>query len=146
MTSMHPEAPVEGPDQKGPFSSSSVVDLIKQQQRELEEAKEVYIPIKGYEAAGLHARYGLPEGKILDDITRKIGRETKDNYYRNLYTIMDVMAHLCEGLYIVDPNNADNFLAFDPVVSGQPVGFDADLANVLGLELDNPSARQVIKK
>lgn len=140
--------PVEFEDQEAPtpFTEPSLVDLIKQDLKELSEAEDVFIPVKGYERTGLRVKYHMPEsGKELDNIARKVMREQKDTYSRNLYTAIDTMIYLCDGLY-VQPADVDEPVELDPQLTGSPVTFDETLAMIVGLDSENPTARQVVRK
>jgi hypothetical protein len=128
----HDEFGDDGPTM---FRDASLVDLLKQDLQEITENKEVFIPIVGYEKTGLAVRYRLPEnGKELDNIGRKVMREYKDQFSRNLYIGMDTMIHLCIGLYVKPPGISDEYVEFDPELEGSPVGFDYRMAAVLGMD------------
>lgn len=141
------DTPVPQLETRGPFSEASIVDLLKEEAAELANAKEVYIPLKGYKGTGLQVCYHLPErGKELDDIARKVQRENKETYYRNIYTAIDTMAWLCSGLY-VQPEGAEEPVMLDPGDTGVPVMFDARLAEIIGMDTtETPSARAVIRR
>jgi hypothetical protein len=122
------------------------MDLLQADYKELTETKEVNSPVKGYERAGLQIRYHLPErGKELDEIARKVQREFKDNYSRNITIAMDTMIHLCSGLY-VQPEGVPEPVTLDPDHDGIPVMFDEKLAGLIGFEGNVNSARQVLRK
>jgi hypothetical protein len=115
-----------------PTTEHSLVDVIRGELKELQEQKVVYIPVAGYEKSGLHARYRLPEnGKILDDIVRRVMREYKDKYSRNLYATADTIIHLCEGLYVRHPEAGEEYVELDPDEQGYPVRFDYRLAGII---------------
>lgn len=142
------DAPVGGLEEPGPFSASSIVDLIKQEQQELTEIKDVLIPIKGYEKAGLRVKYGMPEsGKVLDNIARKVMREVKDTYSRNLFITMDTMAHLEQGLYVLPPEMAlDEAVELDPEHTGMAISLTGEtFAKMVGAA-EGSSARDIIRK
>jgi hypothetical protein len=129
------------------FRDASLVDLLKQDLQEITENKEVYISVVGYEKTGLAVRYHLPEnGKELDNIGRKVMREYKDQFSRNLYIGIDTMIHLCMGLYIKPPGISEEYIELDPEMEGSPVGFDYRLAGILGMDQDGSTARLVVKK
>ena len=139
--------PVPALDSPGPFSGSSIVDLFRQEQEELASSKSVFIRVNGYEQTGLQIRYKMPgSGKELEVISSKVQRQQKDNYSRNLYTAMDTMIHLCDGLF-VQPDGVDEPVMLDPDEVGEPCGFDTTLATMLGMDLDaDITARAVVKK
>ena len=141
--------PVQGFENGGAptaFSDASIVDLLQQDMREIAETKEVYIPIKGYERSGIQVCYHLPVGgKEIADIGRKVEREFKDAYSRNLNIAIDTMIHLCSGVYCQPPGVPEPVM-LDPDDTGNPVGFDIQLAQLMGIEGEVQSARQVVRR
>lgn len=129
-------------------TNASLVDVIKGELKELQQSKEIYIAVVGYEKSGLHARYVMPEnGRILDDIARNVMRQFKDNYSRNLYGAIDTMARLCEGLYVQTPETGDEYVELDPDELGYPVKYDIRLGELINSNGSAPldSARKVIR-
>lgn len=129
-----------------PYTDPSIVDLLRQDFQELAETEDVYIPIVGWERSGLAARYVLPEsGKELDNIARKVFRETKDKYLRSVYISLDTMIHLCEGLF-VKPASVDEYVKLDPEETGNPVSFsDGDrLTSIFNWPEMPKTARQAV--
>jgi hypothetical protein len=140
--------PVQGFDKPGPFSTPSIVDMFKQEQEELASAKSVFIPVRGYEKTGLQIRYKMPgSGKELEMVVNKVNRQHRDAYSRNLYSAMDMMIHLCDGLF-VQPEGVPEPVMLDPDEVGEPCGFDTTLAQMLGMDLnsDDTTARAVVTK
>lgn len=135
----------QGP--RNPLSTPSVVDLFKAEQAELVSAKDIKIPVKGYELTGLQIQYHMPvDVKELDRIGAQIRKQYKDQFSQNLYMSMDTMIHLCDGLY-VQPDGVEEPVMLDPEEVGEPVQFDHRLAAIMGME--NPeqaTARQVVKR
>lgn len=135
-------------------ATPSYVELLRQDYKELSEAEDVLIPVQGYERVGLRVKYRMPEsGKELDAISRKVMREFKDTFSRNLYTALDTMIVLCEGLYIQPlaselelETQVTEPIPLDPELSGEAVRFDQRLAEALGLGSDIPGARQVTRR
>jgi hypothetical protein len=114
-------------------AEASIVDLLKQDLQELTEHEDAYIPVAGYENAGLQIRYRLAEsGKELDNIARRVAREYKDTYSRNLYTAVDTMVQLCMGLYVQPKDLTDQVVELDPNETGMPVLLDGHLADIFG--------------
>lgn len=152
-TKVSGDTPVQGFETNGapsddvaPFGEASVMDLLKADYEELSESRETFIQVKGYERAGLQILYHLPEnGKELDGIARKVQREFKDSYSRNLNTAIDTMIYLCSGLY-VQPTGIEKPVTLDPDHDEVPVQFDEKLAELLGFEGQVTSARQVVRK
>jgi hypothetical protein len=142
MSTTNDDLPVEG------FSpgAASIADLLKQDYNEIAEIEEVYIKVKGYDKSGLQVKYRLPEsGKELDDISRKVNREYKDTYSRNLFTAIDTMIYLCEGLY-VQPEGVEAPVMLDPQETGMPCRFDERLAVLIGMNGVESRARAVVRK
>lgn len=151
-----PDAPPVAPFSEEPAlhpveDSPSIVDLLKQDVAELESVEEVYIPVKGFEKTGLAVKYHLPDkGKELDDIARKVQREFKDDYSRNLYIGIDTMLKLCSGLYVksqeaISDDNPEGWVELDPNNIGEPVRFDERLAETLGWK-ELKTARAVVRR
>jgi len=139
--------PVPGSDNgDAPFSEASIMDLLQADMQELAESKDVYIPVKGYGRTGVQIRYGLPDkGRELSDIARKVEREVKDRYTRNITIAIDTMIHLCLGIY-VQPEGVAEPVMLDPDETGEPVRFDNEFAKILGIETEVKSARQVVRR
>lgn len=124
---------------------SSIIDLLKADLQDLIENAEAFIPVIGYEKAGLAIKYRLPEtGHQLDAIARKVAKDNQDPYYRNLWTSVDTMIFLCDGLY-VKPDGVEDYVMLDPQETGQAVRFDARMAAIVDIPEDSP-ARVVLKK
>src|SRR5215472_3324951 len=126
------ETPVQGLENTAPLiGEASILDVFQQELRELTETKEVYIPVKGYEGSGLQIKYFLPQsGRELKDIARKVQRETKDSFQRNLYVAMDTMIHLCDGIY-VQPEGVEEPVMLDPHNTGYACHFDTTLEEMM---------------
>lgn len=148
MSDLENTPPVGGSDHKGPFDALSIIDVIKQEAKELADAKEVYINIQGYERAGLSIRYELPEsGKALSLIGERAMREAKgDKYTTNLYITMDTIGFLAKGFYIRNPDKINEWVELDPENTNRPIGFDSTLCEIIDLKTENPTVRQMIKK
>lgn len=129
-------------------ATPSVVDLLKRDLEELSEHKDVYIKVQGYENTGLQIRYKMPEsGKELDNIARKVQRDSKTAYDRNINTAIDTMVHLCVGLYVQPIDITDELVELDPENTGSPVGLDIRLAETFGWpDAHNIRARDVVKR
>jgi len=141
-------APVPPLEHRGAFSTPSIVDLFKAEQEELAATKSVFIPVKGYEKTGLQVKYRMPQsGKEIEAIANKVNRQFKDTYSRNLYSAMDVMINLCDGLY-VQPEDVPEPVPLDSEDSGEPCMFDVVLAEMLGMDTasEDTTARAVVKK
>jgi hypothetical protein len=129
-----------------PGADFSLIDVFREELRELSETRDVYIPIKGYERIGLQVRYHMPNnGKELAVIAQKVQREVKDVWSRNLFTAMDTMIYLCDGLY-VQPEDVPEPVMLDPQETGMPMMFDPRLAEMMNLNGEVRSARQVVRK
>lgn len=129
----------------GSNGGHALVDLIQHDLAELANAKDIIIPIKGYETSGLAVKYRMPEkGKELDDIGTKVEKLNKDRYYQSLWTGVDIMIYLCEGLY-VKPDDVEEYIMLDPEEFGEPVRFDGRMAVLTGLAENTPS-RQIVRR
>lgn len=125
----------------------SYVDMFKSELDEIAQIKDVNIPVRGFEKTGVQVKYRLPEsGKELDEIARRAKREAaKDAFKMNLIISMDTMIRLCEGIY-VQPPEAPEPVMLDPQETGMPCRFDERLAELVGLDPDNSTARQALRK
>lgn len=124
---------------------NSLVDLIKADLQEAAKNVDVYISVAGREKSGLAFKYHLPEtGKVIDEIGKKVERESKDEFYRALNTTMDTIIHLCEGIYVKPPGVTD-YVMLDPQEAGFPVKFDDRMAEIVGLQ-QGATARSILKK
>jgi hypothetical protein len=140
------DTPVPGFEEGGPFSEKSIIQQLQAEAQELADAKEVFIPIKGYEGTGLQVKYHLPQhGKELSQIADKVRRQEKDAWERNLNIAIDTMIHLCSGIY-VQPGDTPEPVMLDPEDTGVPASFDQRLAEILGIEGHVTSARQVVRR
>lgn len=129
----------------GSNGGHALVDLIQNDLEELANAKDVIIPLKGYDASGLAVKYRMPaNGQELDRIGAKVEKENKDRFYQSLWTGVDVMIYLCDGLY-VKPDGVEEYVLLDPDDLGEPVRFDGRMAVLTGLPANTP-ARQVVKR
>lgn len=139
-----PEEPPVGVSSSG--DGVNYIDIIKSELQELADAVDVYIPVIGYEKSGLAIKYRMPvNGKELDDIARKVEhQDSKDSYYRNLYTAIDTIVTLCTGFY-VRPYGTEDWVMLDPQESGVPVRFDARMAEIVGLP-ESATARDILRK
>lgn len=127
---------------------NSVVDLLKQDLKEISTQKNVYIRVPGFERSGLQVKYRLPEnGQEIGDIGKKIERQHKEVFARNLYTAMDTMIVLCDGLF-VQPDGIDEPVMLDYEETGTPCRFDDRLAAYLGMNGDphDLTARSIVRK
>lgn len=132
----------------GPFSEHSLVDIFKAEVKELSEIDHAFVTVKGYEKTGLMIKYRLPEsGKELDMIARTVERNYRDAYERNLFTTIDTILTLCQGLY-VQPAGKDKPVMLDPDERGFPIEFDDRLAELMGMDMSNgiPPSRNILRR
>jgi hypothetical protein len=122
--------------------ASSLLEGLRQRRSELSETKEVLIPLPGYdrEPPILMAKYRLLEGHEIDAIGRKVVRETKDRWDRQIIAAVDTFINACEGMYISMGNGKEP----EPLtMNGDPVaGYNQDLARALKFDAD--TAREVV--
>ena len=132
---------------ESPLGGTSVVDLLQQDLKEITQSRDVYIPVPGYDKSRLMVKYRLPENsKELAEVAQKVERQYKTVFERNLYTVLDTMIVLCEGLY-VQPEGADQPVMLDQENIGEPVRFDSRLAGYINMNgSDEQTARNVVRK
>jgi len=125
-----------------PIEQESLLDQLRKKREEVTENNTCFIPIPGYDAYPpiLVAKYGILDGKELDNIGRKVARETKDRWQRNILAAMDVLIACCQGMYVDHQNGEEP----EPLtMNGEPIiGYSADLAQAL--QFNATTARQVV--
>ena len=131
----------EGPQEETPAASSSLMESLRQQRREILADDHTDEPIPGYSNPMLVARYGIIEARDVSNIQRKVERQTKDRFDRELYTTIDVLLSACQGIYVLRPEDTE------PVPLEGPNGimsYDTELAEFLDLG-DVQNARQILR-
>jgi len=139
--------PVQGFEQGAANGTEfSLADAFRQDLEELVETKTVMISVRGYDRIRLQVQYHMATGKRLDEISRKVQREFKDTFSRNLYAAIDTMIDLCDGLY-VQPEGADEPVILDPDESGYACQFDQTLAELMKMpDAATSNARTVVRR
>ena len=130
-----------GSIQGGVPDEASLLDVLAAQRKELSENRETEISIPGYERGGfaLFARYRLLSGPELEAIMRRVQKEYKKQYDRNLYGSVDVFIEACLGFSVEMPDGDRRPLTYQ----GAPIiGYNEDLAAALRFEpAPNPRER-----
>lgn len=125
---------------------NNLLDQLAKKREAVSEAKEIDIPLPGYDNAPpiLLARYRLLEGPDLTRIASNAQTEFRNRWERNLYSAVDVFVAAVIGLYY---DMGDGVL-HPLTVGGVPVtGFTRELAEGLQFadKIDDPdSPRSVI--
>jgi hypothetical protein len=121
--------------------NSSLFEQLREKRAEAAAGTETFIPIPGYdsEAPVLLAKYRVLDGKELDTIGRKVQKQTKDRWNRQILAAMDSCIAACEGMYIDMLDGSEpQPLTFNEI----PIlGFTGELAQALQYEATN--AREV---
>lgn len=122
----------------------SVVDLLRRKREEVADAKTVDIAVPGYNNSPpiLLIRYHLIDGPTMDRIGRKIMRQTKDKWSRQVFAAIDTMIEAIEGFYV---DMQDGSEVRPLTLHGDPVTtFGPELQEVLQLEAQ--TARETVQE
>jgi len=124
---------------------SSTLESLRRKREALTENRTVDLAVPGYdkEPPALYIRYNLLQGPEIDRITRKVMRETKDRWDRQVLSSIDAMIAACEGLYI----DWDDGTGRQPLtLNGDHIlNFGPELAQALGIQ-DAGSARAIVRE
>lgn len=121
----------------------NLISQLREKRRAVEETKEVFLPIQGYDASPpkLLARYRLLSGPEINVIGEKVRRTIKGRWERQITAAVDFMIAACTGMFVdLEDGNGPIPLTFN---GGEVTGFTEDLAQVLGFETDG-TARSVV--
>jgi hypothetical protein len=119
---------------------ADVLDSLRQQRAELTENTTTLISIPGYERPVLLAQYRLMDGVELNKIARKVQKQSRDQWQRQIFAATDVLIAGCTGFY-VDKNDGEGPQPL--TVNGDPVdGYSPPLAE--GLGFNATTAREVL--
>lgn len=125
-----------------PTGQESLLDQLRAKREEVAGSNTCFIPIPGYDGDPpvMMAQYRVLDGKELDNIGRKVARETKDRWDRNVLAAMDVLIACCQGMYVDMQNGAE---PQQMTLNGVPIaGYNQDLAQALQFQAE--TARQVV--
>lgn len=131
-----------------PPTSNSYIDLFQQELAEIEQNREIFIPVELYKYSGTQIKYRMLENiKELDTIVRNAQRQTKNMAEASLYANMDTIIKLCDGIYVQPPtDDLPEPVMLDPDNQGFAVTFsDERLGHLLGLEGEGITARKVLR-
>lgn len=122
---------------EGAPEERSLLDTLRAAKEEAEAQETVDIKLPGFEKSSirLYARYRMLEGKEIDERGRKIRREFKKEFDRQLYGSIDLMIAACEGIfYRTDEDDEPQQLT----IGGSPVtGYTPALAEAFGVAIDD---------
>jgi|SRR5882672_5222381 len=119
--------------------AKTLFDQLRARRREIQENRQTYVSIPGYEEIGLCAQYHLLDGKIQERIVEKVKRQTKDRVDRGLFVAVDTMIQACDGLFL---ERDGQYIPFDPDRRGFAFKYEKALADFLEYEAD--TARRVV--
>jgi hypothetical protein len=125
-------------DAQGP---ESLFDALRAKRQEIADSREVYLTIPGYEDTNLKVKHTLLERRDIEDIGRRVLRETKNRGERNMRILMDQIIRSTEGFFIAGEDGS-----YDPLPSmngddSAVIGWD-QFAEGLGEHFD--TARQAV--
>jgi len=122
----------------------SVLDLLRQKREESAAATTVDLPVPGYNNSPpvLYIRYQLIDGPTIDRIGRKVTRQTKDRWSRQILSAIDTMIESIVGFYVDMEDGSER----KPLtVHGEHITtFGPELQEALGFEADN--ARNTVRE
>src|SRR5689334_4576939 len=78
----------------------SLMEQLRAKRQEIAETRSTFIPIAGYESMGLQVNYNLMERKQIEEIGRRVLKETKDRGERQMLILLDTIINATEGFYI----------------------------------------------
>jgi len=78
----------------------SLADQLRARRAEIAEAKEVYLPIVGYEQFGVVAQHRLMDRQEVERIGRKVLNEVRDRGERNMRILLDTIINSTEGFFL----------------------------------------------
>lgn len=86
----------------GDDSPENLLDQLAQKRKTINETKETYIPVPGYDENPplLLARYRLLDGAELSRIGDKIQRDVKGRWDRQVYASIDTFIAACMGFFV----------------------------------------------
>lgn len=84
----------------------SLADQLKARRTEIAEAKDVMLPLTGYEQHGVLVKHHLMDRSEVEAIGRKVMGETRDRAERNMRILLDVIINSTDGFFI-KPEDAD---------------------------------------
>ncbi len=122
-----------------PGAPSSLMEQLRLKRAEAAARTTVDLPVPGY-VGELLARYRLldplVEGRQIGD---RVVKQFEHEEERQFYAFADTLIAACVGLFLRGPDGE-----LEPLLgsSGEPVGYDAELAKGLGLEAQ--TAREVL--
>lgn len=137
-----PEAPQE--DEEQPQAVNLMEQLRAQRQEALDDTSvDLPLPSNIYSDPIVLVRYRMVDARETQRIMKKVQRQTKGEYERNLYTTMDTLITACEGIFVL-PADAEPGDKPQPLtLNGEgPLLFDERLAEWMGIEAQ--SARQTL--
>jgi hypothetical protein len=119
-----------------------VLGSLRQQRAELTEQTSKMIAIQGYENPILLAEYRLIDGTELSRISRKVSKQSRDQWQRNIFAAMDTLIAGCTGFF-VDLNQGEGPIPL--TLNGNHItGYTPELATALGFEAS--TARLVVSE
>lgn len=127
-----------------PTEQADVFDRLAAKREELSSDQRALIPVPGYNDPQLLIEYKLMTGPELNAIGRKVGKETKDAWYRQLHAAIDVMVAAATGVYVQMDGSEPKALTID----GEPcTGYTSSLAQKLRIDAgDPPRVRKVVRE
>lgn len=118
--------------------AKNLLDQLRQERRESMENMETLIPVPGYDNIPLLIQYRMMDGHEMDKIGRKVIKQTRDRWTRNLMAAIDTMISAATGVFIEVGGEVQPL-----TLNRQPIlGYTPELAEALGFKA--ATAREVV--
>jgi hypothetical protein len=122
----------------------SLADQLRERRAEIAQAKEVFIPLTGYEQYNVTVKHRLVDRVEVERIGRRVIAETKDRGERNMRILIDTIIHSTLGFYVQPDGVEEPELIENPATHVGILGWD-EFAHYLGLSNGDPSEEPNIR-
>lgn len=78
----------------------TLMDQLRAAREDVANSRETFVPIPGYEQIGLYARHRLMERPEVEQIGRKIVKETRDRGDRQMLILLDQIIGSTTGFFV----------------------------------------------
>jgi len=109
----------------------SLSEQLRARRSEIAEAKEIFLPVTGYEDYGLVGKHRLMDRMEVEKIGRKILGETRERGERNMRILLDTIINSTTGFYLQQGEEEPQEILDDTRGDIHVLSWD-DLASYLG--------------
>jgi hypothetical protein len=135
------EQKTEGFDDNGEVGeepAKNLLDQLREERRQGMEDMETLIPVPGYEQIPLLIQYRMMDGHEMDKIGRKVVKQSRDRWTRNLMAAIDVMISAATGVFVEMGGEVQPL-----TYNREPItGYTPELAEALNFQAN--TAREVV--